>query len=66
MSNDDAVLIDFLRQESCSWHEIEIVLRRLREYDNRTMRESVFDSIASGTFSLKKIIEECNDEAEQC
>lgn len=56
--DENALLIDYLREEGCSQREIEDVLKKLRSHDRRTMRESVFDSIASGNFNLQSIIKE--------
>lgn len=59
MTNDDsALMIDYLTEEGLSWVEIEHVLTKLKEHDQRVFRESVFDSIDSGTFNLNAIVEE--------
>ena len=53
MTNDDsALMIDYLTEEGLSWVEIEHVLTKLKEHDQRVFRESVFDSIDSGTCLL--------------
>ena len=59
---DDALLIHLLTEQGCSWEEIEKVRERLRDYDKRVTRESVFDSIAAGTFSLQALVEEVRRE----
>lgn len=57
MTNDhDALLIHYLTEQGLDWPEIERVLARVREFDKRTVRESVFDSIEQGSFRLDEII----------
>ncbi len=63
-TDDDGLLIHLLTQEGHSWPEIQSVLQELREHDNQTMRESVFNSIESGTFDLSAIIEAFKDRNE--
>ncbi|MEL6111125.1 MAG: hypothetical protein AAFU85_34390 [Planctomycetota bacterium] len=60
--NDDNLLTHLLTEEGCSLEEIDHILRKLREHDKRTVRESVFDSIEAGRFDLKALIEESRDE----
>ncbi|MEM9585809.1 MAG: hypothetical protein AAGA03_00895 [Planctomycetota bacterium] len=63
MSNDqDALLVHQLTEHGLSWSEIELVMARLDEYERRTVRESVFDSIERGSFSLDAIITASNDQ----
>lgn len=57
MDTDDfAPLVEYLQSEGCSGEEIDKILRMLSEHDKRAVRESIFDSIASGSFNLKAII----------
>lgn len=51
-------LSDFLSSQGCSDEEIRHIIVQLRAHDRRTINESVFDSIAAGTFNLREIIEE--------
>ena len=62
--DNDAVLAHLLTEQGCSLEEIEHILRKLREHDQRTIRESVFDSVEAGRFDLKALIEEARDELE--
>lgn len=55
---DDQLLIEFLEQRGHSEDEIQRIVKRLAEHDAASMRQSVFDSIAGGTFDLDKIIEQ--------
>ena len=57
-TDDDAVLAEILREQGCSEEETEQILEKLQLYDNRMIRESVFASIASGSFNLMSIIQE--------
>ena len=61
-TDENALLTQYLKDEGCSESEIERVLKKLDDHDDQTMRESVFDSIAAGTFSLKAIIDELRDD----
>ncbi|MEM9643665.1 MAG: hypothetical protein AAF989_01620 [Planctomycetota bacterium] len=55
---DNSLLIHYLTEQGHSWPEIQQVLSKLNEHDQRTIRESVFDSIETGSFNLEKIVEE--------
>ena len=55
---DSKPLSDYLTTQGCSDEEIKQIIAKLREHDKRMVNESVFDSIAAGTFNLKAIIEE--------
>ena len=61
MINDNELLIQYLTAQGHSWPEIEDVIAKLDEYDKRTVHESVFDSIARGTFRLEEVIAEAKD-----
>lgn len=54
--SDDKVLIEFLQQRGHSPEEIEKIAKRLADHDASEMRQSVFDSIAGGSFNLDDII----------
>ncbi len=56
--DDDEALVQILSNQGCSEDEIDQIMRKLQEYDNRMIRESVFESIASGNFDLKSFIDE--------
>ena len=61
VESDNAYLIHYLTEQGCEWHEIERILARLQEFDQRTMRESVFDSIEAGSFDLQALIAETRE-----
>lgn len=56
--NQHAQLIAWLEDQGHTPAEIEKILAKVAEYDDRTMHESVFDSIGSGSLDLAKIIDE--------
>ncbi|MCG8650085.1 MAG: hypothetical protein MI861_09640 [Pirellulales bacterium] len=62
--DDDALLVHYLTEQGYSWPEIERVIEKVNAHDAKIVRESVFDSIASGSFNLKAIIAEAIDELE--
>jgi DNA-binding transcriptional MerR regulator len=55
-------LINWLREQGHTPAEIDKIVAKVREYDQRTVHESVFDSIERGSFDLKKIIREALEE----
>lgn len=60
-----AQLIAWLQDQGHGEEQIQRILAKVAEYDERTVHESVFDSIETGAFDLSKIIEEAladNDE----
>ena len=59
--SDIQAITDHLRSIRCSDREIAEIIQRLRKHDEQTIRESVFDSIASGSFSLKAVIAEVRE-----
>lgn len=62
MANEDEMLEVYLREQGCSDEEIRQILGKLRQHDDVTFRDSVFDSIESGSFNLKALIEDTKDE----
>jgi predicted DNA-binding protein (UPF0278 family) len=54
----DAALVEFLQQRGHSQEEIDKIVKRLAEHDAASMRQSIFDSIAGGSFNLDAIIEQ--------
>ncbi len=58
MNDDDKVLADFLEQRGHSAEEIVKITKKLAEHDTESVRESIFDSIAGGTFSFDDIIKQ--------
>ncbi|MEO1525977.1 MAG: hypothetical protein AAFX06_11115 [Planctomycetota bacterium] len=62
--NDESLLTHLLTEEGCSLEEIDQILRKLQEHDQRTVRESVFDSIEAGRFDLQSLIQEFREESE--
>jgi hypothetical protein len=57
-AQDDQVIRDFLTQRGHSSDEIEKILVQLAQYENATLRKSVFDSIDAGGFDIDRIIKE--------
>lgn len=53
-----AQLIAWLENQGHSTAEIERILAKVQEYDEKTVHESIFDSIDSGAFSIQSIIDE--------
>jgi predicted DNA-binding protein (UPF0278 family) len=58
IDNSDAALAEFLQQRGHSEEEIEKIVKRLAEHDAESMRQSIFDSIAGGSFNLDEIIQQ--------
>lgn len=54
----NAQLVAWLEDQGHSPEEIQKILEKVAEYDQRTAHESVFDSIESGAFDLSAIIDE--------
>ena len=57
-AEDDQLLAEFLKQRGHTDREIAKITKRLAEHDAESMRQSVFDSIAGGTFNLDDIIKQ--------
>ncbi len=59
-------LLKWLREQGHGDREIERIMLKVKEYDDRTVRESVFDSLESGSFDIAKLIDEAlaKDESE--
>lgn len=53
-----AQLIAWLQDRGHTAGEIDQILAKVTEYDNKVMHESVFDSIDEGTFDIEGIIRE--------
>ena len=60
-----AQLVAWLEDQGHGPQDIERILAKVAEYDERTVHEAVFDSIDSGSFDLSKIIEEALADPEQ-
>jgi len=56
--DDDKILEEFLQQRGHTEEEIAKITKRLAEHDAESMRESIFDSIAGGTFNFDDIIKQ--------
>ncbi|KAA1258324.1 hypothetical protein LF1_08410 [Rubripirellula obstinata] len=52
VNDNQNVMTEILAQQGHSELEIQRLLIRLQDYDKRTIRDSVFHSIADGTFSI--------------
>lgn len=55
---DYSLLIEWLEKRGHSKEEIARILARVRQYDQRTMHDSVMDSIGSGRMNLDALIKE--------
>jgi hypothetical protein len=53
-----AELIAWLEEQGHTPAEVEKVLARVAEYDAQTVRESIFDSISSGTIDIAEFVRE--------
>ncbi|MEM6331020.1 MAG: hypothetical protein AAF790_12315 [Planctomycetota bacterium] len=56
-----AQLVSWLEDQGHSEAEIAKVLARVDDYDRRTVHESVFDAIDSGSLDLESIVREALD-----
>lgn len=57
MNEDDLLMNSYLAEQGHSEQEIKQILKRLQEYDKRAVRDSVFDSIAGGSFEIANLLE---------
>jgi hypothetical protein len=53
-----AELIAWLEGQGHTPGEIEKVMTKVAEYDAQTVRESIFDSISSGTIDIERFVRE--------
>ena len=60
-----AELVAWLQSQGHTPDEVEKVLRKVAEYDEQTLHESVFDSIDSGALDLAAIIKDALDQRER-
>ena len=61
MTSDDSrdgEIVGWLREQNYTAPQIERILAKVQQYDDRTLRESIFDSIDRGNFDIRAIIEE--------
>lgn len=60
--NDDQVkreeLVGWLRERGHTSEEIVKILVKVDQYDQQTIRESIFDSVSDGTFDIAALIDE--------
>lgn len=57
-SEDYEALIELLRERGHSEQEIQKILAKLRLHDDRTLHDSVMDSIGSGRLNLDELIQQ--------
>ncbi len=57
-SEDQAALIKLLKERGHTDEEIKLILARVRQYDERTLHDSVMDSIGAGRMNLDALIKE--------
>ncbi len=55
---DYSLLIEWLEERGMSEEEIQRVLTKVREYDEKTMHDSVMESIGSGRMTLDGLIKD--------
>lgn len=60
-----AQLVSWLQDQGHTEAEITKILAKLDQYDEKTIRESVFDSIDSGQFDLTALIKEALEEGSE-
>jgi hypothetical protein len=51
-------ITEWLQQKGYSSEEIARIMARLADYDDKTVRDAVFDSIGQGSMTLDAIIRE--------
>lgn len=62
--SDIEALTEHLQGLGCDEKEIQRIIHRVHQYDKKTFTESVFDSIANGTFNLGAIVKEVSQDAD--
>ena len=55
---DYKVLVEWLTERGHSEDEIQQILARVRDYDEKTQHDSVMDSIGSGRMSLDALVKD--------
>lgn len=55
---DYQVLVEWLTERGHSGDEIQTILARVRDYDEKTQHDSVMDSIGSGRMSLDALVKD--------
>ena len=55
---DYQVLVEWLTERGHSEDEIQTILARVRDYDEKTQHDSVMDSIGSGRMSLDALVKD--------
>lgn len=58
MSDQNAQLIAWLEDQGHTEAEIDKILAKVAEYDDRTVHEAIFDSIDSGNLNLAKLVKD--------
>ncbi len=61
----NAELVAWLKSQGHTVAEIDKIQLRLAEYDDQTVRDSIFDSIDSGNMDLAKIVREALEKREK-
>lgn len=51
-------LVDWLRQKSHTDNEIDRILSRVREYENRVQHDSLMDAIGDGSLDIDALVKE--------
>jgi hypothetical protein len=62
LESNHTELIAWLEGQGHTPAEIEKVLAKVAEYDAQTVRESIFDSINSGTIDIAEFVREALEE----
>jgi len=56
-------IIDWLKERDHSPEEIDAILHKLDQYDDRVVRQSFFDAIETGEISIEAFLAESQGEA---
>ena len=56
--SDRIILDDFLKTQGCSPSDIQRIHRELEAYDERIVRQSIFDSVDGGSFDIESVIKQ--------
>lgn len=57
-SVDKDLIVRYLNELGYSTQDVQAVLDKLRAYDSDVVKQSIFDSIATGSFNLESLIAE--------
>lgn len=55
---DHDIIVRHLKEQGSSETQIREILSKLREYDSDVVKQSIYDSIATGSFDLNSLVQE--------